>query len=103
MILEYVNAVAAGSIALWASWAILSGKVRDGVIGKVLYAVIALSGYALLARSDHLFFSPSTAGVTLHVALALAGIRHMFVLTYWARIKRWACRRLQCTLCKRTD
>lgn len=29
MILEYVNALAAGVIALWASWAVLSGKVRD--------------------------------------------------------------------------
>ncbi|PYB87168.1 hypothetical protein [Pseudomonas fulva] len=103
MILEYVNAFAAGGIALWASWAVLSGKVRDGVLGKILYSIIALSGYAILARSDRMFFTPNTAGVTMHVALALAGIRHMFVVTYWPRVKRWICRRLDCDLCKRSS
>lgn len=100
MILEYINAFSAGLIALWATWAVLSGKVRDGVIGKILYSVIALSGYAILARSDRMFFTPNTAGVTMHVALALAGIRHIFVVMYWPRVKRWICRRLDCDLCK---
>ncbi|WP_161893264.1 hypothetical protein [Pseudomonas juntendi] len=100
MILEYINAFSAGLIALWATWAVLSGKVRDGVIGKILYSIIALSGYAILARSDRMFFTPNTAGVTMHVALALAGIRHMFVVMYWPRVKRWICQRLDCDLCK---
>jgi hypothetical protein len=103
MMLEYVNAFAAGGIASWAVWSIFSGKVRDGVIGKFLYAVIALSGYAILARSDRMFFTPNTAGVTMHVALFLAGLRHMFMLTYWPRVKRWICRRLDCDICKRIE
>lgn len=100
MMLEYVNALAAGMIAFWATWCALSGKVRDGVLGKILYAVIALSGYAILARSDRLFFTPNSAGVTMHVALALAGLRHIFMLTYWPKVKRWICRRLDCGPCK---
>lgn len=103
MMLEYVNAFAAGGIASWAVWSIFSGKVRDGVIGKFLYMVIALSGYAILARSDRMFFTPNTAGVTMHVALFLAGLRHMFMLTYWPRVKRWICRRLDCDICKRPN
>ncbi|MDO7911355.1 hypothetical protein Q6A49_12510 [Pseudomonas sp. 22-AL-CL-001] len=103
MMLEYVNAFAAGGIASWAVWSIFSGKVRDGVIGKFLYAVIALSGYAILARSDRMFFTPNTAGVTMHVALFLAGLRHMFMLTYWPRVKRWICRCLDCDICKRPN
>lgn len=103
MIFEYINALAAGVIALWASWAVLSGKVRDGVIGKILYSIIALSGYAILARSDRMFFTPNTAGVTMHVALALAGLRHIFVVTYWPRVKRWICQRLDCDMCKRAE
>ncbi|WP_085598733.1 hypothetical protein [Pseudomonas sp. B10(2017)] len=103
MILEYINALAAGVIALWASWAVLSGKVRDGVIGKILYSIIALSGYAILARSDRMFFTPNTAGVTMHVALALAGLRHMFVVTYWPKVKRWICQRLDCEISKRAE
>lgn len=100
MTYEYINAIAAGLIAIWATWCVLSGKVRDGVIGKILYAIIAISGYAILARSDRLFFTPNSAGVTMHVALALAGLRHMFMLTYWPRVKRWICRWLDCERCK---
>jgi len=70
MTVEYLNAYAAGLIAFWATWCVLSGKVRDGVTGKILYAVIAISGYAILARSDRFFFTPNSAGVTMHVALA---------------------------------
>lgn len=103
MTFEYVNAIAAGIIAIWATWCALSGKVRDGVIGKILYAVIAISGYAILARSERLFFTPNAAGVTLMVALALAGLRHMFMVTYWPRVKRWICRHLDCDRCKRAD
>lgn len=99
MTLEYLNAYAAGFIAFWATWCALSGKVRDGVIGKILYAVIAISGYAILARSDRFFFTPNSAGVTLHVALALAGLRHMFMVTYWSAVKRWICSRLSCEGC----
>lgn len=91
MNLEYLNAAGAGLIAFWATLGVLSGKVRDGVIGKILYAVIAISGYAILAQSDRFFFTPNSAGVTMHVALALAGIRHMFMVTYWAAVKKWIC------------
>ena len=54
-----------GVIALWATWCILSGMGRDGVVGKIIYAVIALSGYAILARNEQMFFSPTIAGLTL--------------------------------------
>jgi hypothetical protein len=98
---EYLNAFAGGFIALWASWCVLSGRVRDGVLGKILYATIAISGYAILARSDRFFFTPNSAGVTMHVALALAGLRHMFMVTYWPAVKRWMCAHLSCDGCLR--
>jgi len=41
---ETLNAVACGLIGLWATWCVLSGKVRDGVVGKIIYAAIAISG-----------------------------------------------------------
>ncbi|MBC3456333.1 hypothetical protein [Pseudomonas mosselii] len=101
MTYEYINAIAAGLIAIWATWCVLSGKVRDGVIGKVIYASIALSGYALLARTDHGFLTPSVAGTTLYVSLALAGARHIFIVMYWQRVKAWLCRVLNCEHCMR--
>lgn len=45
MILEHVATWSAGLIALWATRCCLSGKVRDGVLGKLIYAAIALNGY----------------------------------------------------------
>lgn len=54
MILEYINTYSAGVIALWATWCILSRKVGDGVLGMIIYAVIALSGYAILARTERI-------------------------------------------------
>lgn len=103
MILEYINAYSAGVIALWATWCILSGKVRDGVVGKIIYAVIALSGYAILARNERMFFSPTIAGTTLYVSLALAGARHWFMVMYWPQTKAWLCRALNCEHCLRCD
>lgn len=79
----------------------LSGKVRDGVTGKILYAVIAISGHAILARSDRFFFTPNSAGVTMHGSVGLAGLRHMFMVSYWPKVKRWICARLDCDRCKR--
>ncbi|WP_339406552.1 hypothetical protein [Pseudomonas helleri] len=99
MILEYINAYSAGVIALWATWCILSGKVRDGVLGKIIYAVIALSGYAIMARSERAFFSSTIAGTTLYVSLTLAGARHWFMVTYWPKTMAWLCRTLKCDQC----
>jgi putative chitinase len=88
MTAEYMNAGAAGVIACWATWCVLSARVRDGVIGKALYAVVAISGYAVLARSERFVLTPNAASITLHVALALAGLRHMFMATCWPAVMR---------------
>src|SRR5471032_2413763 len=40
-------------------------------------------------------------GVTMHVGLALAGARHIFMVTYWQRVKIWLCRTLNCEHCLR--
>ncbi|ROL86504.1 hypothetical protein [Pseudomonas protegens] len=103
MILEHVATWSAGLIALWATWCCLSGKVRDGVLGKLIYATIALSGYALLVRNDRLIMSQSVAEATLYASLALAGVRHVFMVIYWQRVKVWLCRALNCEHCLRCD
>lgn len=103
MILEHVATWSAGLIALWATWCCLSGKVRDGVLGKLIYATIALSGYALLVRNDRLIMSQSVAEATLYASLALAGVRHVFMVTCWQRVRGWLCRVLNCEHCLRCD
>lgn len=99
MNLELINSIACGLIALWATWCVLSGKVRDGILGKLIYTTIAITGFVVSVRSQNIFFGPTTAGLTLHVALALAGARHIFMVTYWQRVKVWLCRTLNCEHC----
>jgi len=99
MNLELINSIACGLIAAWATWCVLSGKVRDGILGKLVYSAIAISGFVVMARSQSIFFGPTSAGLTLHVSLALAGARHIFMVTYWQRVKAWLCRTLSCEHC----
>ncbi len=99
MTYELINSIACGLIALWATWCVLSGKVRDGILGKLIYSAIAISGFVVMARNQSIFFGPTTAGVTLHVSLALAGVRHVFMVTWWQRVKGWLCRTLNCEHC----
>lgn len=89
MNLELINFIACGMIALWAFWCVVSGKVRDGILGKLIYSAIAISVYVVTTRHDSFLFGPTTAGLTLHTALALAGIHHLFMVTYWQRVKAW--------------
>ncbi|WP_454870738.1 hypothetical protein [Pseudomonas gorinensis] len=86
-------------IAIWAMWCVLSHKVRDGIVGKIIYAAIAESGFAIATRGETVLLSPSAAGVTFHGALALAGLRHWFVANHWPRVKGWLCRYLHCEQC----
>ena len=103
MSLDLINSIASGLIALWAFWCVVSGKVRDGILGKLIYSVIAISGFVVMARNQNIFLAPTTAGTTLLVFLALAGLRHIFMVTYWQRVKVWLCRTLNCEHCLHCD
>ncbi|MGY2285181.1 hypothetical protein [Pseudomonas gingeri] len=103
MNLELINSIACGLIALWAAWCVLSGKVRDGILGKLIYSAIAISGFVVMVRDQNIFLAPTTAGSTLLFFLALAGVRHIFMVTYWQRVKAWLCRTLNCEHCLHCD
>lgn len=86
-------------IVVWAIWSVFSRRVRDGVIGKVIYASIALSGYAIVTRTEAMYITPTVAGVTFHASLACAGMRHIFMVTWWPQVKRWICSKMNCDGC----
>lgn len=88
-----------GLIVVWAIWSVFSRKVRDGVIGKMIYATIALAGYAIVQRNETFFITPTVAGVTFHASLACAGMRHIFMVTWWPSVKKWLCRKMSCDAC----
>lgn len=99
MSLQTLSTAFVSIIAIWATWCVLSHKVRDGIVGKIIYAAIAVSGFAIATRGETVFLSPSAAGITFHGALALAGLRHWFVANHWPRVKAWLCRYLHCEQC----
>ena len=73
--------------------------MRDGTLGKLIYTTITIAGFVVSVRSQNIFFGPTPAGLTLHVALALAGARHIFMVIYWQPVKAWLCRMLHCENC----
>ncbi|NMX39376.1 hypothetical protein HBO34_15990 [Pseudomonas veronii] len=99
MSLQLLSTIFISVIAAWATWCVLSARVKDGIVGKLIYAAIALSGFAIATRGETVFITPSAAGVTFHGALALAGLRHWFVANHWPRVKAWLCRYLHCEQC----
>ncbi|AZF53393.1 hypothetical protein C4J85_2909 [Pseudomonas sp. R4-34-07] len=74
------------------------GEPEGGDLGKLIYTTIAITGFVVSVRSQNIFFGPTAAGLTLHVSLAMAGARHIFMVTYWQRVKVWLCRTLSCEL-----
>lgn len=92
-----------GAVSLWAMWCMLSSRVHDGIIGKVIYATIMVSGFAIVTRAETVFLSPTTAGVTFHGALALMGVRHWLIANHWPRIKALLCKYLHCEQCLNSD
>ncbi|MFK3971168.1 hypothetical protein ACI2KS_10620 [Pseudomonas sp. NPDC087358] len=101
MSVQLINSIACGLIAFWATWCVLSGRVRDGIVGKLIYSAIAVSAFAVMSCSQGIHLGLNNAGLTLHVSLGLAGVRHMFVVAYWPKVKRWICLKLKCEQCLR--
>lgn len=99
MSLQLLNTTFIALITAWAFWAALSNRVRDGIVGKVIYATITLAGFAIVTRAESIYITPTVAGVTFHAALACAGMRHIFMVMCWAQVKAWICRHLNCEHC----
>ncbi|MBC3948339.1 hypothetical protein [Pseudomonas folii] len=103
MTTQFLSTFFIAIISSWATWSVLSDKVRDGIVGKLIYAVIALAGYAIVTRAESMYITPTVAGVTFHGSLALAGMRHIFMVTWWKTVKAWLCRWMNCEHCLHHD
>lgn len=99
MSLQLLSTTFIALISAWAFWAMLSNRVRDGLIGKVIYAAVMIAGFAIVTRAESIYITPTVAGVTFHAALACAGMRHIFMVMCWAQVKAWICRHLNCEHC----
>lgn len=83
-----VNTVAITIIVLWAFWCLLSPRVSDGIIGKVLYLLMMLAALAVLSNPEQ------GRETNLNMVIAAIGIRHFWMKTYWPGVREYLMRHL---------
>lgn len=80
--MQMVSLIAVGSIIVHAIWCLLSSRVSDGVLGKLLYLTLSLAAFAFISNP-----SPFSQ-MLLNIGFASIAIRHWWMKTYWANVKR---------------
>lgn len=95
--MNHLSAVAAVVTLLWAIWCVLSCRVQDGILGKLIFSCIAMSSLALLFAHSQPPGAQLTASLTLNLCFAAYSIRHAFMRCAWVVVLR----RLICRDCPR--
>lgn len=85
--LLHLNIFACSIIVAWSLWATLSRRVEVGALGKTLLCYACLSAFAVALGPEYGYRSPHPSEVNLNVALALLGLRQVFVKYWWNRIR----------------
>lgn len=92
-----VNLLAVCGIAAWAFWCLLSRRVSDGVLGKVLYLLLVLAALGVLSHPG------DESQTALNATFAAIGVRHFWMKTFWPRICSAYSRRVRCPQCPHKD
>lgn len=88
-----LNIFACSIIVVWSLWATLSRRVEVGAIGKVLLCYACLSAFAVALGPEYGYQKPHPSEVNLNAALALLGLRQVFVRYWWDSLRdRFFCR-----------
>ena len=80
--MQTVSLIAVGLIVVHAIWCLLSPRVSDGVLGKLLYLLLSLAAFAFISRPS------AFSQMMLNLSFAGIAVRHWWMKTYWARVKR---------------
>lgn len=88
-----LNVLAVSLIVIWAFWCLLSRRVSDGVIGKVLYMMLVLAALGVLSHPG------ARAETILNCTFAAIGIRHFWMKTVWLHIRSAVVKRIRCATC----
>lgn len=84
-----VNIMACMAIFAWATWCAMDHRVKDGVLGKIMFSAAALAALGVLMGPQTGYHGPRTAEVTLNVAMAALGARHVTMKYLWPRVVRF--------------
>ena len=85
-------------IAAHAFWCLLSRRVSDGIVGKVLYLFLVLAALGELSRPNS-----QVADAVLYCTIAAIGVRHWWMKTFWLRIRTALVNRIRCATCPHKD
>lgn len=92
-----LNLVAVVVIVLHGFWCLLSRRVSDGVVGKVLYLLLILAALGVLSNPGQ------ASEVALNCTVAAIGVRHFWMKTFWPRIRTSLVNRIRCATCPHKD
>ena len=84
--MQTVSLLAVGLIVVHAIWCLLCPRVSDGILGKFFYLLLSLAAFAFISRPTP--FSQ----MLLNLSFASIAIRHWWMKTYWADVKRYLAR-----------
>lgn len=73
-----INFIAVCFIFIWASWCVVYHGVKDGIVGKLLFACVAISALAIIIHSLTGHYG-SRPFITMNVCIAMVGMRHVFL------------------------
>lgn len=92
-----LNMIVVAVIVLHGFWCLLSKRVSDGIVGKVLYLLLILAAMGVMSKPGQ------GAETVLNATFALIGVRHFWMKTFWPRIRTNLVNRIRCATCPHKD
>jgi len=84
-----IHRVAAACIFLWAGFCVFCDVVKDGVIGRVLFTLLALAAFAVVLTPYLPASHAIRATVMMNCLVAAVGFRHAWMKLIWPYISCW--------------
>jgi hypothetical protein len=92
-----LNLIAVCIIVLHGFWCLLSRRVSDGIVGKLLYLLLILAALGVLSNPGQ------SSEAALNCTFAAIGVRHFWMKTFWPRIRTNLVNRIRCATCPHKD
>lgn len=81
-------------IAIHSFWCLISRRVSDGILGKILYLFLVLAALGELSRPGS-----QVADAALYCTVAAVGVRHWWMKTIWPHARLYMINRIRCATC----
>lgn len=89
-----LSLIAVVIVGVHSFWCLLSRRVSDGIIGKVLYLCVVLSAFGVFSHPGAI-----NATEVFNCSIAAISIRHFYMKVFWPSIKLKVINRIRCATC----